>query len=302
MKKRNLLILAMCLLSNGGCTKVETVVENRTITNYKIVFETNGGSKVEDIIYNEGDTITLPENPTKGNIDFVGWYLNKGLTKPFELPEKMPAESYKVYAKFSPKITFNSNGGTEVESRYVTAGAIVSKPESPTKENFYFGGWYADAEFTEGLPMFMPNENITAYAKWIDPSDPNSKQNLLDKWEVNDAGSFDVTNESNGSLKVVCHPEKGTYSYIRRGYGDAVVSYCSTVSITISGEVGANVLVKFNNKNTMETNCVLEQETQTFTWTLNEQIDSNIALIVFPYGGKTLEEDKTIIISEFNLL
>lgn len=299
MKKRNLLISMLCLLSNTGCAN--TIVEDRVINSYKIVFETNGGTAIEDIIYYEGDTITLPSNPTKGEIDFVGWYLNKGLTIPFILPEVMPAESYKLYAKFSPKITFDSQGGSEVESRYVTTGAIISKPETPSRENFYFGGWFIDKECTTGLPMYMPEENITAYAKWIDPNDPNSKQSMLNNWEVNDAGSFDVSNQNDGSLKIVCHKEKGSYSYIRHSYGDANVSYCSNVSITIKGEVGANVLVKFNNKNTLENNCVLEQETQTFTWTIAEPIDSSIALIVFPYGGKTITEDKTIIITEFNL-
>ena len=67
------------------------------------------------------------------------------------------------------KISFESNGGSEVAEIAAKAGAEITKPADPTKSGVTFGGWYADIDLTEkyDFPATMPEESITLYAKWV---------------------------------------------------------------------------------------------------------------------------------------
>ena len=66
-------------------------------------------------------------------------------------------------------ITFESNGGSEVAQIKAEAGAAITKPADPTKENLTFGGWYSDVDLTVPyeFPATMPNQNVELFAKWV---------------------------------------------------------------------------------------------------------------------------------------
>ncbi|QVK16961.1 leucine-rich repeat protein [Mycoplasmatota bacterium] len=68
----------------------------------------------------------------------------------------------------SPKITFNSNGGTKVSSITQEYNTQVTKPTDPTKKGYIFGGWYKDSDLTREYTFTtMPRKKITLYAKWL---------------------------------------------------------------------------------------------------------------------------------------
>ncbi len=62
-------------------------------------------------------------------------------------------------------ITFDSDGGTPVESIKVKTGELALEPEAPTKENSEFLGWYLDEELFD-FDNTKIEENITLVAKW----------------------------------------------------------------------------------------------------------------------------------------
>jgi len=71
-------------------------------------------------------------------------------------------------------VTFDSNGGTAIESMKVLTGQIISKPENPTNYNSKsktisaFMGWYVDPDFTKPYDFESPvTEDLTLYAKWL---------------------------------------------------------------------------------------------------------------------------------------
>lgn len=70
--------------------------------------------------------------------------------------------------KISYTVTFNSNGGSSVESLSVINGKTIEKPEDPTKEGYKFIGWYTDDKFTE--PFLFGSQavgsDLTLYAYW----------------------------------------------------------------------------------------------------------------------------------------
>ncbi len=70
-------------------------------------------------------------------------------------------------------ITFETNGGTEIAPIKAAAGADISAllPEEPTREGFFFEGWYLEADFSgeaQDLPAVMPEKSVTYYAKWAE--------------------------------------------------------------------------------------------------------------------------------------
>lgn len=64
-------------------------------------------------------------------------------------------------------VSFNSNGGTAVDSQNIEEGKIASKPKDPTKTGYLFDGWYIDEEFAQKWNSSSPvKSDITVHAKW----------------------------------------------------------------------------------------------------------------------------------------
>lgn len=60
-------------------------------------------------------------------------------------------------------VTFNSNGGSEVEAQIVVSGEKAKEPAEPTKDGFLFTGWRdeSDSLFSFDTPI---RSNITLTA------------------------------------------------------------------------------------------------------------------------------------------
>ena len=73
-------------------------------------------------------------------------------------------------------VTFDSRGGSAVESQRVLKGNPIRAPESPTKGDLIFNGWYISPDENAELWNFATdrvNDNITLYAVWkVDLSAP----------------------------------------------------------------------------------------------------------------------------------
>lgn len=68
-------------------------------------------------------------------------------------------------------VTFNSLGGTTVESQQIEAGSFVEKPTEPTKLGYSFDGWYTSTDGGKTLSTKFDfttsiSSDITLYAKW----------------------------------------------------------------------------------------------------------------------------------------
>lgn len=80
----------------------------------------------------------------------------------------MPAEDVSLYAKWVPvdrTVTFDTRGGSAVESQIVPHMGNAKSPTEPTKEGYVFAGWYTSAE--ERWSFDQPvADDITLYAYW----------------------------------------------------------------------------------------------------------------------------------------
>ena len=74
-------------------------------------------------------------------------------------------------------VTFNSNGGSEIESKKVTTGNSVAEPQAPTNGDKIFDGWYEDETLTTRFDFNTPiTSNVTLYAKWIDNEESDNSE------------------------------------------------------------------------------------------------------------------------------
>ena len=66
-------------------------------------------------------------------------------------------------------VTFDANGGSEVESQIVKRNQTATKPEDPTREGYQFEGWFYEERQEEQFDFTTKvTENINLIAKWIE--------------------------------------------------------------------------------------------------------------------------------------
>ena len=132
-----------------------TINATWTINQYTITFDIDGGSEVAAITQDYATAITAPAPPTKTGYTFAGW-------QPI-LPETMPAENTTIKAQWTINqytITFDADGGSEVEAITQDYATAITAPAAPTKTGYTFAGWQPI------LPETMPAENTSVKAQW----------------------------------------------------------------------------------------------------------------------------------------
>jgi uncharacterized repeat protein (TIGR02543 family) len=72
-------------------------------------------------------------------------------------------------------VTFETNGGSTIESQTLEAGNKAIKPADPTKAGYHFVNWYIDPALTDGSEYDFDTpvtQDITLYAKWEKDQQP----------------------------------------------------------------------------------------------------------------------------------
>jgi len=136
---------------------------------YKVTFDTAGGSAIEaqDIVY--GDKAVRPEeNPTRENYNFLGWITEDGEAFDFDAPITGTTTIYAKWQQIKANeytVTFDTAGGSAVDTQYVEDGKTAVKPADPKKNGYTFVKWVTDANvaFDFAAPI---TEAITLHAEW----------------------------------------------------------------------------------------------------------------------------------------
>lgn len=66
-----------------------------------VKFETNGGTKIDDVIAIYGETLTRPEDPIRAGKHLVGWYKDIHLTEEWDFENDTVAGHMTLYAKWA---------------------------------------------------------------------------------------------------------------------------------------------------------------------------------------------------------
>jgi len=120
----------------------------------KLIFNSNGGSSVPEIqmdSYNA--TATQPANPVREGFTFDGWYSEPAFENPMDWTAGI-TKSMTLYAKWTASqapvlnyvVSFDSNGGSAVQSQTVQSGSTATQPVNPVKDGYTFKGWYLNGQ------------------------------------------------------------------------------------------------------------------------------------------------------------
>lgn len=119
----------------------------------------------------EGEKIVEPTEPTKDGHRFIGWYMAETSGAEWNFNTGVSA-SLTLYAYWEETVTytvtFETNGGSEVEAQEVAGHDVATKPETPTKSGFAFVAWHTEEALTEVYDFTTPVEAaFTLYAEWV---------------------------------------------------------------------------------------------------------------------------------------
>ena len=114
------------------------------INEYKVTFDSNQGSEVEDKTQAYNSEVTAPTEPTRPGYKFLGWTDADGDTVTF--PFSMPAHDVALTASWKQEeyvIRYLDTGDNEIEEKIVVMGQKIEVPTGLTKEGegLYFTGW-----------------------------------------------------------------------------------------------------------------------------------------------------------------
>ena len=128
----------------------------------------------------EFDTVELPTAEDLGVVlgatdEFLGWYTVDEFGKVQAGQTAVTIENVTATAEVTYcakvlrhyTVTFNTNGGTDVDAQDVAYKGLATVPEEPTKVGHVFAGWYADETLTTEFDFTTPiTADTTVYAKW----------------------------------------------------------------------------------------------------------------------------------------
>jgi uncharacterized repeat protein (TIGR02543 family) len=143
------------------------------IGSVKVTFDSGGGTSVLPVFITPGKTILIPE-VSKLGYTLEGWYtsVNNGVTldEKWSFTSSIVNNNITLYAKWNVNlytVTFNSNGGTSLNSIVFEFNEAIDVSFTPTKIGHTFEGWFIDERLDIPFDLeTMPAEDVTLYAKW----------------------------------------------------------------------------------------------------------------------------------------
>lgn len=158
---------------DGSPVKAETVLPwgNCVLTAawdyeyYDLILDTDGGGSADQISYHIDDVLSLPSVSKKG-YHLTGWYDQDG--NEYKNGDVIPVGGLTLKAEWERntfKVSFDSNGGSNVSPVSVNEGDAFRYPQAPWRDGYVFAGWTDGSgnDVADGTVLSGP---VTLYAKW----------------------------------------------------------------------------------------------------------------------------------------
>ena len=214
----------------GSIVLTSDVVITAMWSSYTVTFDSNGGSDVESQTVAYGTVISLSEivkDETSSAIyTFDGWFDVDGNSVGTEYTVTSDITLYAHFNETSKyTISFNSNGGSDVESITGLNGTSVEIDQVSSRNGCTFAGWYLDGQ---AVAEVILTSDVELTAQWDIIYVPVSVTVYTVTFE--DCGSITVNDGSAIGNKIVADPEKEGYIFIGWYSDDAQITSETVVS------------------------------------------------------------------------
>jgi len=136
---------------------------------YEVSFISNN-KVIETVNVEKNDVVSKPIDPTRDGYTFDGWYLDDELfdfetkiTKDITLTAKWTITVDNTNKK-KVTVSFDSLGGTDVETQIIEINTSVREPSAPKRDGYKFIEWQLNSKKFDFDTKIT--ENITLKAKW----------------------------------------------------------------------------------------------------------------------------------------
>ena len=170
------------------------------LAEYTVTFDTQGGTPVASQTVTENGTVTRPADPTRDGYTFKGWTLDG---QPYDFGTPVTGnltltavwEENKAPQPITHKVTFDTNGGSAVDSQTVDDGATAVKPADPTRDGYTFNGWTLDGKpYDFSQPV---TGDITLEAQWEENETPAPVTHTV-RFRTNGGGAIPMQTVEDG--------------------------------------------------------------------------------------------------------
>ncbi|HBN12349.1 MAG TPA: hypothetical protein DD415_01895 [Clostridiales bacterium] len=175
MKRFKLALLCASLATAALCGMTACDDSTANDGKHNVTFIYNYADSPASLTYSveDGGKVEKPQDPTREDYRFKGWYTSVVCTEKFAYDFDNPVnENLRLFAGWSlsnATVTFNLNyEGAANSTASVEVGEKVTRPaQDPVREDYHFDGWYADALGTREFDFnSVISDNTVIYAKW----------------------------------------------------------------------------------------------------------------------------------------
>lgn len=166
-----LLVLIPSIVLANEKLKIDIKFTNITINNgeilsYKVSID-DGNGNITDRMIKYGEQVGELPIPSKEEYTFSKYIdqNNNEVTSATKVLDNMTITPIFVNNKYT--ISFNSNGGNEVEPMIIESTNSINNLPVTAKDDYRFAGWYTG--LTDGIKVtdkYIPKSDITLYAHW----------------------------------------------------------------------------------------------------------------------------------------
>ena len=176
-------------------------------------------------------TFDLTSPATKEGHTFLGWYVEGDENQKVSQVVVGSMTDLELHAKWSTNeytITFNSDGGSAVNSITQKYGTEVNEPATPTKEGYTFDAWYDSEGNKVTFPLNMPEDGLELHAKW------NINTGVEVKYVIDGVTYKSYTGQYGDIVEVPANPTKEGYNFA--GWDKTTPTTFPASSITITAQ------------------------------------------------------------------
>ena len=137
-----------------------------SINSYRLNYETDCDTTIESKLLEFGSAIGELPILSKIGHTFINWVTSEGTE--VDKDTTISDSDMTIFAKWLVNkytVSFNSGGGTPIESKEVNFGDKYGKLDKPTKHGYSFVGWY-NGEDAVDESTIMGDSNVNLTAKW----------------------------------------------------------------------------------------------------------------------------------------